>query len=196
MATRNKVSERDYIDVNGAVVDRMEQATGAKYTLGQMQGETFKPVKSWTLQFGEAGVDTTMYGVLGFHTKLGNVANTVLNDKDAPGSIDQAAAAITEFTAGTSEGEWAERAGGGGGLRYDPNLVSQAIALAKNESDPAPYLAKCQGRVNQKGESVSQDAKGEWPKGAISYAAFAMRNAAVRGHYEKLAGTGIELSQL
>jgi len=188
MATdRKKVSERNYIDVTGNVVPKMEDATGSRYSLGQVVGDKFVVAKSWDLQFGESGRDTTMYGILGFHTKLGNVANTVLNDKDAPGTIDDAVTAINEFTAGTANGDWATAGGGVGAPKYDPQYVAQAIAAAKGETDHTPYLAKCQGRVNSKGESVTQNADGTWPKGAIGYSAYAMRNPTVRGHYEKLA---------
>jgi len=195
---RKKVSERDYIDVNGKPVAKMEDATGSRYSLGTMQGDKFVVAKSWDLQFGESGRDTTMYGILGFHTKLGNVANTVLNDKDAPGTVDDAVVAINEFTAGTANGDWATAGGGIGAPKYDPAIVAQAIANAKGESDPKPYFAKCQGRVNSKGEPVVQAADGTWPKGAIGYSAYAMRNPKVRQQYETLAPatTGVDLSNL
>lgn len=196
MATKQKVSDRDYIDASGNTVDRIEQATGARYSLGRKEGEEFKILKSFDAQIGQPGTLSTMCGILGFHTKAGNVANTVLNDKDAPGSLDDAASAIAEWVSDANSGKWSERVGGGGGLRYDPVAMAEAIAKAKGETDSAPYLAKMELRVDAKGQPVSADASGVFPKGAISYAAFAYRNAKVRVAYDAAKGAGTDLGAL
>jgi len=193
---RNKVSDREIVNASGDVVERMEEASGATFTIGTGAGENFRPVKSWTQQFGAPGDQTTMFAILGFHTKLGNVANTVLNDKENPGTVEQASQAIDEFVALTAKGQWAERGVGGGGLRYNPDHMAAAIAEAKGENDPTPYLAKMSLRVDAKGQVVAQGADGEWPKGAISYAAFAARNAKVKAAYDRRAGTGVDLGVL
>lgn len=194
---RKKVSDREYINSAGDVVDRIEQATGGRYSLGKANGEDFDVTKDWDLQCGAPGTPVTMLAILGFHTKLGNVANTVLNDKENPGTVESAAQAIDEFLALMEKGTWAERVGGGGGgLRYNPDHMAAAIAEAKGENDPAPYLAKMSTRVDAKGQVVSANAAGEWPKGAISYAAFAARNAKVKAIYDRLAGTGVDLGAL
>ena len=197
MATKQKVSEREYLDSQGNTVERIELATGARYSIGQKVGDDFKVTKSFDAQFGGPAELSTMCAVLGFHTKCGNVANTVLNDKDAPGSIDDAAAAIAEFITLAESGKWAERVGGGGGgLRYDVDAMALAIAKAKSESDPAPYLAKMDSRFNNKGESVAAAADGTFPKGSISYAALAYRNAKVRAIYDAAKGAGTDLGSL
>lgn len=197
MATKQKVSERDYLDAQGNPVDRIEQATGARYSIGRKEGDDFKVLKSFDAQFGQPGTLATMCAILGFHTKAGNVANTVLNDKDAPGSLDDAAGEIATWQKDAESGKWSERVGGGGGgLRYDPAVMAESIAKAKGENDPAPYLAKMDWRVDAKGAQVSQLQDGTWPKGAISYAAYAYRNAKVRAAYDLAKGAGTDLGAL
>ena len=198
MSTKQKVSEREYLDSQGNTVERIELATGARYSIGQKMGDgPFTVTKSFDAQFGSPAQLGTMCAILGFHTKCGNVANTVLNDKDAPGSIDDAAVAIAEFVDAANGGKWAERVGGGGGgLRYDVDAMAAAIAKAKNETDPAPYLAKMELRFNNKGEQVSAGADGAFPKGSISYAALAYRNAKVRAAYDAAKGAGTDLGAL
>jgi hypothetical protein len=192
---RNKVSEREYLNSAGDTVDSVEKATGARYSLGSGKGDDFKATKSWDYQFGAPGAVATMFAIMGWHTKLGNVANTVLNDKENPGTLAQAAAEIDEFVSGAEQGKWAERTGGGGGLRYDPEKMAQAIAQVTGK-DAAVYQAKMGWRVDSKGVQVAQNADGSWPKGAITYPAFAARNATVRAAYDALAGTGVSVDAL
>lgn len=197
MATKQKVSDRDFINASGAVVDRIEQATGARYTLVQADGlddkqkPKYKPFRAFDWQAGEAGNPTTMAAIFGFHTKFGNVVNTVLNDKEAPGTITDAAAAGEEWLAELNKGVWAERAGGAGGLRYDPEVL--AIAIASVTGKPADgFLAKMGWKVDPKtGAQVEADTKG-----ALSYGAFAMRNAKVKAAYDAAAGTGTDEAAL
>lgn len=146
---RQKVSERTFIDAQGNEVDRMEQATGARYTL-------VTAGKSFDLQIGEAGKSGTMFGVFGFWTKIGNVANTILNDKDDPGTADDAAAEIGDFLAGVETGTWREAGEGvGRGPKYD-NAVLAAVLLAALGSaakgDAAYYEARL---ADNKGEADS-----------------------------------------
>lgn len=119
---RKQVSKREYLGKDGAVVDRMEDATGARYTLLGVTGGN----RDFDEQFGEAGHFTTMNAILGFHTKAGNEVNTVLNDKDEPGTPDDAAAALEAWIAKAKSGTWATRESSGGGTRVD----KQALAWA------------------------------------------------------------------
>jgi hypothetical protein len=121
---RKKVSKRAYLTVNGGECDKIEEATGARYTLlGTAGGE-----KHFDQQFGDAGKFATMCSIFGFHTKVGNVANTVLNDKSEPGTPDDAADAIAEFISKASDAEpvWAERTGGVG-AKIDLDALAGAI---------------------------------------------------------------------
>lgn len=145
---RQKVSERAFIDAAGAEVDRMEQATGARYTLVQAG-------KSFDLQLGAAGAPATMFGVFGFWTKVGNVANTVLNDKDEPGTPQDAASEIEDFLAGVEAGTWREAGEGaiGRGPKYDNDVLAHVLVAALGSAakgDVAYYAARL---ADNKGES-------------------------------------------
>jgi hypothetical protein len=124
---RKSVSQRDYLAADGTVVKRMEEAAGARYTL---KDESGKPLQAFECEMGEPGSFVTMCAILGFHTKVGNVANSVLNDKDAPGSAADAAAEIADFLAGAQNADdptWAERTGGVGGAKVDRDALTAAI---------------------------------------------------------------------
>lgn len=127
-AKRKSVSKRDFIDASGAVVDKIEEATGSRYVLidpSAPGGHVFD------YQCGEAGKLTTMAAIFGLQTKIGNVANTVLNDKDEPGTPADAAAAIKEWLTQVEGGTWAERTTGGPGARVDkPALAGAIVAVA------------------------------------------------------------------
>ncbi len=63
----------------------------------------------------------------GFVTKVGNVANSVLNGDD-PGSVDDAATDITEFLASIAKGVWREPGEGRArGPKYDKDLLASVL---------------------------------------------------------------------
>lgn len=121
-AKRKAVSKRNFIGPNDAEVDKIEEATGMQYVLLDPAGN-----HTFNVQLGEAGKLATMAAVFGLQTKIGNVANTVLNDKDEPGSPTDAAAAIKEWLAQVEGGTWAERTTGGVGARVDKDALAGAI---------------------------------------------------------------------
>lgn len=169
---RQKVSERDFIDAAGQSVERIEQATGARYTLVQAG-------RSFDIQLGAAGQPATMFAIFGFWTKIGNVANTVLNDKDAPGSQDDAAAEIEAFIASVEKGTWREAGEGGGrGAKYDNAILAEALVSVlgdKAKGDATAYFARL------------EDAKGEADPANKGYRAKVVANDAVKAAYWKLA---------
>lgn len=120
---RKQVSKRTYVGADGAEVDKIEDATGACYTLLGDEGESF------TEQFGKAGEFVTMNAIFGFHTKAGNVANTVLNDKQNPGTMADAAAEIADWIEKAKAGVWAERTGGVG-AKIDKDALAGAVVDA------------------------------------------------------------------
>lgn len=123
--SRKQVSKRSYLLQDGSEAERIEEATGARYTLlGGADGNI-----DFDQQFGEAGKLETMCAIFGFHTKVGNVANTVLNDKQDPGTPDDAADAIREFLSSASGGTWAERTGGVA-VRIDKDALAGAVVDA------------------------------------------------------------------
>lgn len=121
---RKQVSKRLYIDAAGAEVDHIEEATGARYVLLNPNGNV-----NFDEQLGDAGKLATMCAIMGFVTKVGNVANTVLNDKDEPGTFDDASAAIQAFidSAKASPPVWAERSTGVPGAKVDRDALAGAI---------------------------------------------------------------------
>lgn len=148
--TRKQVSKRGFLLGNNPV-DKIEEADGASYTLLDPNGN--HDIVSGEL--GQPGKFATMCAIFGFHTKVGNVANTILNDKDEPGTPADAKAAIAEFIESANDGTWAERAGGVG-AKVDKDAlcnaivtvataggkqVDQAAIRQKLEDDPA-YVRK------------------------------------------------------
>lgn len=136
---RKQVSKRAYLKADGSEAERIEEATGARYTLLGEGGGDFDQ------QFGDAGKLETMCAIFGFHTKVGNVANTVLNDKDEPGSPKDAGDAIKEFLTSAAGGTWAERSGGVA-VRIDKEALAQSIVevagAAGKTADYAKILQK------------------------------------------------------
>lgn len=134
-AKRKSVSKRDFIDASGAIVDKIEEATGSRYVLLDPAGP-----HTFDYQCGEAGKLTTMAAIFGLQTKIGNVANTVLNDKDEPGTPADAASAIKAWLTQVEGGTWAERTTGGPGARVDKPALAGAIvavAIASGKADAA-----------------------------------------------------------
>lgn len=131
---RKQVSKRLFLDTSGTPVDKIEEATGARYTLLDPKGN-----HDFDQQFGDAGKFETMCAIFGFHTKIGNVANTVLNDKEEPGTPSDAASAVADFIKSAQAGTWAERTGGVG-VRVDKDaLAGSIVAVAEAAGKKADY---------------------------------------------------------
>jgi len=136
-------------------------------------------------------VATKMLAAFGAQTLAGNVVNTATNGPKGDKSLNPISLIVERFAAITDDHQWADREGGVG-VRYDKDKLIQAILNAKKESDPAPYVAKLETKVDGKtGALASADAKG-----AISWGAFVMRNPTVKGEYDKLTGGGVTLDMI
>jgi hypothetical protein len=147
---RSKRSERYLIDIKGDEVDRMEQATGAGYSLVSKDGSE---IQSWELQSGlPAGSPVTMHFNLGFWTKIGNVVNTVVNDKADPGTLDDAALAVVEHLENCEKGIWREVTEGvARGPKYDKDTLAGALfAVLTAESKAKGDLASYRARLDDK----------------------------------------------
>lgn len=145
MGKRIKRSDRYYIDTNSDEVDRMELATGAGYSLVTANGTE---IQAFERQFGKPADSTTMHACLGWWTKLGNVANTVLNDKSDPanpGTLEEAAVAIATHVEQTENGIWVEKTEGiPRGPKFDKDILAGAMlsvltAEGKATGDLASY---------------------------------------------------------
>lgn len=131
-----------------------------------------------------------MLATFGGLTLAGNVVNTAVNGPKGDPNINPISLIADRFSE-IEAGKWSDREAGGG-VRYDREKLAAAIAAAKGETDPAPYLAKMDGKVDPKtGAAVAADTKG-----AISYGAYALRNAKVKAEYDKLTGGGADLGAL
>lgn len=162
-STRKQVSKRLFIDAQGNEVDRIEEASGGRYLLLAPSGN-----KAFDRQFGTPGKLDTMCGIFGFHTKVGNVANTVLNDKDEPGTPDDAAAEIEAWLKQADGGTWAERAAGGVGARIDKDALAGAIVAVAEAAGKTADYAKIRDRLENEPQYVK--AARQVPEVAAEYA--------------------------
>lgn len=116
---RKTVSKRTFLGG-----EKIEEAKGARYTLLDPNGN-----HDLDYTFGQNSAFDRMCAIFGFHTKIGNVANTVLNDKDEPGTPADAAQSIREWmtAAMSANPQWAERSAGGVGSRVDRDALAGAF---------------------------------------------------------------------
>lgn len=200
---RETVAIRDWIDASGKPLSAGDeaQAVGFRYThlptakklLATFNPETDTPPAGsyFDLQCGAAGQTATMLAIFGGLTLAGNIVNSATNGPKGDPNINPVPL-IEERFKEIAAGTWAEKASGVGGVRYDKDKLAAAIANAKGEADPAPYLAKMDNKVDPKtGATVPADTKA-----AISYGAFALRNAKVKEAYDRLTGGGVSIDSL
>jgi hypothetical protein len=202
---RATIAVREWIDVDGNPIESGEEAnaTGFRYIHlptalrldPKWDKESSDPApagSAFELQIPDGPVKT-MLAVFGGLTLTGNEVNTAT--KGAKGDPNaNPIPDVTEMYKAMIEGNlWRGGGGaGGGGVRYDKEKLAQAIANAKGETDPAPYLAKIPLKVDTKtGAIVANDTKG-----AISWGAYAMRVPQVQTEYNKLTGSGVSLANL
>lgn len=200
-AKREAVAIRDWMNAAGQPVDGGKEAEAigfryihlpsAKRLLPTYNPETDTAPEGSYFDFNPTGASATMLAIFGGLTLAGNVVNTALNGPKGDPNLNPISLIAERFKE-IESGVWADRAGGVGGVRYDKEKLSAAIAQAKGEADPAPYLAKMEGKVDPKsGAAVANDAKG-----AISYGAYALRNAKVKAAYDALTGGGTTIESL
>jgi hypothetical protein len=204
-APREQVAVRDWMNAAGQPISTGEEAsaTGLRY-VHVPSAKRAKPDYNPETDAPPAGTafecDMTklpkeavyMLAIFGGLTLAGNVVNTATNGPKGDKALNPVSIIVDRF-AEIADLKWSEGGGAGGGVRYNKDLLAQAIATAKGETDPAPYLAKMDNKVDQKtGAVVANDTKG-----AISYGAYAYRNPKVKGEYEKLSGKGgVDLASL
>lgn len=202
-AKKQQVAVRDWINANGQPLEtgKESDATGFRYIhlpsakranpAYNPETDTAPDGTSFEWQFADGSASLHMCAIFGALTLAGNVVNTAVNGPKGDPNCNPIGLIADRF-AEIEKGSWSDREAGTGGVRYDKDKLAAAIAGAKNESDPAPYLAKMEGKVDPKsGAVVAADTKG-----AISYGAYALRNAAVKAKYDALTGGGTELGSL
>lgn len=200
---RAAIAVRDWIDENGKPLQAGEEkkAVGFRYihlpSAKQLNPaynpESDSPPAGSFFDYicGEAGEAGTMLACFGGLTLAGNVVNSATNGPKGDPTLNPISLIEARFKE-IEDGQWADRGTGVGGVRYDKDKLAAAIASAKNESDPAPYLAKMDQKVDPKnGATVPNDTKG-----AISYGAYALRVPKVKQEYDKLTGGGVSIDSL
>lgn len=167
--TKERIAERTWIDTSGNEVEP-EAATGCKY-VDKATGKVFEYQTK-----NPAGEHVTMLAIFGALTKAGNIRST-LSQKDANADVMQG---IEDwFDILVDQGIWsAEKVGGG--IRFNSDVMAQAIANAKGETDVTPYLTKLNAKLKVK------DPGDKAGKREISYAAYAYRNPKIKNEYHRL----------
>jgi hypothetical protein len=184
-------ARRDWIDAQGNPVASGDEskAVGFRYTHipsakridPKFDPETDAPSVDAVFELTTMSEPTkTMLAIFGGLTLVGNIVSTATNpkskgDPDA-NPIPDVVARFEEIANGTWTGER-----GAGGVRFDKAKLAEAIAKAKGETDPNPYLAKLES-----GEKIKQKGKAE-----ISYGAYAMKNPEVQKHYALLTNADV-----
>ena len=201
-AKKQQVAIRDWVNANGQPVatGRESEASGPRYIhlpSAKRANPNYNPETDAApdgTSFEVTALEEpakTMYAIFGALTLWGNVVNTAVNGPKGDPNINPISL-IAARHAEIMQGNWSDREAGVGGVRYDKEKLAEAIAQAKGETDSTPYLAKMDNKVDQKtGAVVANDAKG-----AISYGAYALRNATVKAKYDALTGGGTALGNL
>lgn len=199
---KQQVAIRDWINASGQPLEtgKESDATGFRYihlpsakrANPQYNPETDTAPDGTVFEMADMPEPVkTMCAIFGALTLAGNVVNTAVNGPKGDPNLNPISLIAARF-ADIADGKWSDREAGTGGVRYDKDKLAEAIAGAKGEADPAPYLAKMDNKVDPKsGAVVAADTKG-----AISYGAYALRNAAVKGKYDALMGSGTALGSL
>lgn len=170
---RARVSERAFIDAKGNEVDRMEQSAGARYTLVEA-GKSF----DWI--FGANPEADKFFCNFGFQTKVGNVANTVLNDKDSPGTSQEAADEIDSFLEQVIGGIWREAGEGGGRTpKYDNAILAEALVALLGDKAHAGGADHYRARLD--------DPKGEVDSANKGYRAKVVARDDIKAEYKRIA---------
>lgn len=159
-AKRTKASERLMFDAAGAETSNPIDCVKAAYKI---------PANGHTLEytFGTNPAMDRAFAVFGFHTKIGNVANTVRNDKTDPGTPDDEAEAIDEFFASLASGQWREpNEGGPRGPKYDDGVLADVIVAAlaeKAKGDAAHYVERLKDKSYRQ-KILTAQIGGKWVK--------------------------------
>lgn len=131
-APREKSSERLLLAADGKDV-AITEAVKAIYKI-PANGRSVEYV------FGTNPIMDRSFAFFGFHTKLGNVANTMRNSKD--GTPDDEADVIETFFANLANGQWREPSDGPRGPKYDDDILADVVhayfvgkGIAKKDRD-------------------------------------------------------------
>lgn len=157
---RPRVAEHAWINAAGEKVESIVEATGNRTTFLA----TGKSVDGQT--GGKPGKAVTMFAAFGIRTLMvnrGSQARTAGEDE---------ADFVTATLAEIKDGNWYEYDRGGGGPRYDFDLLAQAIVEVKTNAGIASTTEEIRAKLD----------------GEDGYPAKAMRNTEVAAIYNRLKG--------
>jgi len=167
-APRKAIAKRLWLDAQGIECDEEKATQGGYDSLASKRGVRFTPVTT--------DPATRMYAIFGFQTLSGNEVNSAPDGTDG---IDQAQARLDLL----KSGQWVDRSGGGGGIRFDKDKLAEAIAQV-TKRPIADVRPKLEWRVNAAtGAQVPDDDKSA---GTCLYGTRALKIPAVKAAYEKL----------
>lgn len=158
-----------FINANGEIVDKQEEATGARYFPGDVaEGESF----SYQIPGARAGEPATMLAVFGAKTLMTNTVSSfydALPKGAARGSARPRKAeapatdliGLEERFAAIQPGDWGAERGGGGGVGYNLDDLLAAVVQVFTESGKAINADKVGAALRDGGvlKGVALDAK-------------------------------------
>jgi len=147
-SSRKKVSQRAYLTGDNSKSVGPAADGAVEYQLLNTGGEVHK-----TFRFDPTSPGGHMFAQFGFVTKVGNVANSVLNG-DEPGSIDDAATDIEEFLQSIANGTWREPGESRArGPKYDKAVLAYVLFAGRSAekrtgewADEATVLARLEDK--------------------------------------------------
>lgn len=124
---RKNVSKRAYLNADNSKSVGPAADGAVEYQLLNAGGEVHK-----TFRFDPTSPGAHMFAQFGFVTKVGNVANSVLNG-DEPGTHEDAAADIEEFLQAIANGQWREPGEGRArGPKYDKDVLAEVLFAGRS----------------------------------------------------------------
>lgn len=159
---RKNVSKRAYLKDDGSKSVGPDTTGAVEYQLLNADGSVHK-----AFRFEPNSPGGHMFAQFGFVTKIGNVANSVLNG-DEPGTTEDAAGDIEEFLNAIASGTWREPGEGRArGPKFDKDILASVLyagrAADKRTGDWADVAA-----IRQRLEDKSFYAKVRNNSGAMA----------------------------
>ena len=189
-AKRRTVADRQWVDTTGAETKDETKATGFRYVLlgdGEKKEDRVASGKSFLYQFSSgAGNPETMLGIFGGLTKAGNIVNTCMNGEEPTTDAAAIIEAVSAWFGDLDNGKWGEERVGGVGVKFDRDLLAQALAAVTGKPIDGftAKLAEGAPKITINAQN-KQDPAG---KRSVLYGTYALYNTAVKAKYNELAG--------
>lgn len=138
---KERVSDREFVNKAGEIVDQIEEAVGFQYT-DKKSGESFKygPL-------GDPGKPATMLALFGGITLAGNVRNTWNFEKGEKAAT--AIVAINERFALLTSGKWLVRGEGGRGPKWDRDALAVAVCDYMKAAGKPQDVSKVRAKLDE-----------------------------------------------